>query len=182
MAIRRDGPTHDVGGSSPLRLTSACGGRTVTCSRTGRPDRLGPADTTVRHRTPAAPAIAPGVGEMNVPATQAWTPTGMTVARGETLTFTATRRSAATAARRIRHRRARRLERSQQRQPAAERRRGRADWTHRQRARRSRNRARRIQVPMPAGGSSSSVSTTTTVADNQGAVPASKIERSGRRR
>ena len=95
FAVLRDGSVvtgqlTDVGGSSPLRLSFSVGGanRDLQSNQVAKIVLARPNDGSAPNT--GGTAIAPGVGEMSVPATQAWTPTGMRVARGETLTFTAT--------------------------------------------------------------------------------------------
>ena len=92
FAVLRDGSIvtgqlTDVGGSAPLRLSFSVGGanRDLQSNQVAKIVLARPNDGSAPNT--GGTAIAPGVGEMSIPATQAWTPTGMRVARGETQTF-----------------------------------------------------------------------------------------------
>lgn len=87
-----DGQLFDIGGTAPLRLTfkTAGGDRELTSAEVGR---------IVLARTDAAPATGSaatgtaataGTGGIVVDGRQQWTATGLTVRRGETITFNTT--------------------------------------------------------------------------------------------
>src|SRR5829696_4333860 len=82
-----DGQLYDIGGASPLRLTikTGSGDRELSSNEVARivmarPDNVA-TGTTGAAATPAVP------GAITVQANQQWTPTGMTVRRGQTLSF-----------------------------------------------------------------------------------------------
>jgi hypothetical protein len=82
------GQLFDIGGTSPLRLTfkTNSGDRSLTSSEVSR---------IVLARTSDAPAATTGTSQGNeagvsVSARQAWTPTGITVRRGQTVTLNTT--------------------------------------------------------------------------------------------
>lgn len=84
-----NGQLYDIGGTSPLKITfkTASGDREISSSEIGRIVLARPAA--------AAPATAAGATATSgtgiaVSARQAWTSTGLTVQRGETLTFNTT--------------------------------------------------------------------------------------------
>lgn len=86
-----DGQLFDIGGTSPLRLTfkTAGGDRELTSAEVGR---------IVLARTDAAPSASgtpgtsatAGTGGIVVDGRQQWTATGLTVRKGETITFNTT--------------------------------------------------------------------------------------------
>ena len=85
-----DGQLYDIGGASPLRLTikTGSGDRELSSSEVARiviarPNNVVTGTTGVG-ATPSVP------GAIAVQANQAWTSTGMTVRRGQTLTFQTT--------------------------------------------------------------------------------------------
>ena len=85
-----DGQLYDIGGASPLRLTikTGSGDRELSSSEVARiviarPNNVATGTTGVG-ATPSVP------GAIAVQANQAWTSTGMTVRRGQTLTFQTT--------------------------------------------------------------------------------------------
>src|SRR5829696_1769177 len=84
-----DGQLYDIGGTSPLRLTikTASGDRELSSNEVARIVMARPATATTG--TTGA-ATAPVAGAIAVQATQPWTSTGMTVRRGQTLTFQTT--------------------------------------------------------------------------------------------
>lgn len=87
-----DGQLYDIAGTSPLRITlkTSSGDREFSSSEIGRivlaRPSAGAAATTGNAATEGVPE---GAG-IAVPATAQWTPTGLTVRRGETVTFTTT--------------------------------------------------------------------------------------------
>ena len=87
-----DGQLTDIGGTSPLRLSirTANGERDLSSNEVARiiisrPDNV--ATGTSGAAAAAAPAVA---GAITVQATQPWTSTGITVRRGQTITFQTT--------------------------------------------------------------------------------------------
>ncbi|HET7697755.1 MAG TPA: hypothetical protein VFK57_18725 [Vicinamibacterales bacterium] len=85
-----DGQLYDIGGATPLRLTikTGSGDRELSSNEVARivmarPDNVATGTTGVA-ATPAVP------GAITVQANQPWTSTGMTVRRGQTLTFQTT--------------------------------------------------------------------------------------------
>lgn len=85
-----DGQLYDIGGASPLRLSikTAGGDRELSSNEVARiviarPDNAATGTSGVA-ATPSVP------GAITVQANQAWTSTGMTVRRGQSLTFTST--------------------------------------------------------------------------------------------
>jgi hypothetical protein len=85
-----DGQLYDIGGASPLRLSirTASGDRELSSNEVARiviarPNNAATGTTGVA-ATPAVP------GAITVQANQPWTSTGMTVRRGQSLTFTST--------------------------------------------------------------------------------------------
>jgi hypothetical protein len=84
-----DGQLYDIGGTTPLKLTlkTSSGDRELSSSEVARIVISKPnnAVATTGSSTPSAGGTA-----ITVSAQQAWTPTGITVTKGQTLTFTAT--------------------------------------------------------------------------------------------
>jgi hypothetical protein len=80
------GQLYDVGGTSPLRITvkTGSGQRELQSSEVSRIGLGVPTNNTSTAATSGA-----GSNTITVPATQRWTPTGISVRRGETLTITA---------------------------------------------------------------------------------------------
>jgi hypothetical protein len=85
-----EGQLNDIGGTRPLRLTfdTAGGPREFTSNDVAQIYLGGGAPQPVGSSGQAAPAPAPA-GAINVPANQAWTNTGIIVARGERVQFAA---------------------------------------------------------------------------------------------
>ena len=88
------GTFYDIGGTSPLRLTfkTASGDREISSSEVAkialsRTDAAAAATGTTGSTSTLNPATGTG---LVVSARQAWTPTGITVRRGEVLTFNTT--------------------------------------------------------------------------------------------
>ena len=85
-----DGQLYDIGGASPLRLTikTGSGDRELSSNEVARIVMARPENATAGTSGIAAtPAVA---GAVAVQANQAWTSTGITVRRGQTLTFQTT--------------------------------------------------------------------------------------------
>jgi hypothetical protein len=84
------GQLYDIGGTSPLRITvkSASGEREFSSNEIGRIILSRPSNTVATSGSNANLAAASGAG-ISVNPKQAWTSTGMTVRRGEVLTFNA---------------------------------------------------------------------------------------------
>lgn len=84
------GQLTDVGGSAPLRLTFQVNGadRDIQSNAVARIVLARPSDTNTATPLPGTPST-PGPDGYNIPAQQAWTPTGLFVSRGERLTITA---------------------------------------------------------------------------------------------
>lgn len=84
-----DGQLTDIGGTSPLRLTvkTPSGDRDLTSNEVARVLVARPSGAIAT--TGSAPSSA-GATTITVPANRAWTPTGITVTKGQQLTFTAT--------------------------------------------------------------------------------------------
>jgi len=82
-----NGQLYDIGGTSPLKITfkTATGDREISSSEIGRIILARPAGGNAT--TAATPPSGSGIA---VSARQAWTSTGLTVRRGETLTFNTT--------------------------------------------------------------------------------------------
>jgi len=80
------GQLFDIGGTTPLRITlkTDSGDRDLTSSEVSRIALARPTDTGTGTTGGAA-----GTHTITVPGTQQWTPTGITVRRGETLRFRA---------------------------------------------------------------------------------------------
>jgi hypothetical protein len=86
------GNLYDIGGTTPLRLTlhTPSGERVVGSNEVAR-IVLARTDAAVAGTTGTSSNLQPASGSgIVVSARQAWTPTGMTVRRGENLTFNAT--------------------------------------------------------------------------------------------
>jgi len=83
-----NGQLYDISGTSPLKVTvkTANGDRELSSSEIGRIVLARPANAVP---TTGATGAAAGTG-IAVSARQAWTSTGLTVARGETVTFNTT--------------------------------------------------------------------------------------------
>ena len=81
------GQLYDVGGTSPLRITlkTSGGERELQSSEISRIALAVPTSNTAS----AGTSGGGGSNTITVPATQRWTPTGISVRRGETLTITA---------------------------------------------------------------------------------------------
>lgn len=84
-----DGQLYDISGTTPLKITlrTSSGEREFSSGEIGRIVLAKP--TSAIATSGAAPTMPPGAG-IAVPATQQWTATGITVRRGETLTFNTT--------------------------------------------------------------------------------------------
>jgi hypothetical protein len=83
------GELFDIGGTTPLRITvrNSGGDRDIMSNEIARIIWVRPANV------PAAPVVTPGSGGgpgVIVPANQQWVSSGLTVRRGETLTFRST--------------------------------------------------------------------------------------------
>jgi len=85
-----DGQLYDIGGASPLRLTikTGSGDREISSNEVARIVMARP--DNVATGTAGAAATAPVGGALTVQSTQPWTPTGITVRKGQTLTFQTT--------------------------------------------------------------------------------------------
>ena len=85
------GSLADIGGSSPLRLTirTASGERDFSSNEVGRIILARPSNAVATSGTNAALAPATGAG-ISVSPKQQWTSTGLTVKKGEMLSFNAT--------------------------------------------------------------------------------------------
>jgi hypothetical protein len=85
-----DGQLYDIGGASPLRLTikTGSGDRELSSNEVSRIVMARPDNATTGTAGAAAPA--PAAGGVTVQSTQPWTSTGITVRRGQTLTFQTT--------------------------------------------------------------------------------------------
>ena len=97
--VKRDGQTidgqlTDIGGTSPLRLTvqTSSGTQELSSNDVSRIILARPANAPVATTgtAPASAAISPNGGTMTVEANQPWTPTGLTVQKGQRFTITAT--------------------------------------------------------------------------------------------
>lgn len=82
-----DGSLYDIGGTNPLRLTvkTSEGEREFSSSEVARIILAKPAN--VATATSGTPAQASVAGTITVPANQPWTSTGITVRKGQPLTF-----------------------------------------------------------------------------------------------
>jgi hypothetical protein len=85
-----DGQLYDIGGTTPLKLTvkTSGGDRELSSSEVARIVIAKP-NNAVAATTGSAPSAAGG-STITVAANQQWTPTGITVTRGQMLTFNAT--------------------------------------------------------------------------------------------
>ena len=85
-----DGQLYDISGTTPLKITvrTSSGEREFSSGEIGRIVLAKPTSALATSGA-AAPTTPPGAG-IAVPATQQWTATGLTVRRGETLTFNTT--------------------------------------------------------------------------------------------
>ena len=85
-----NGQLYDIGGTSPLRITikTASGEREFSSNEIGRIILARPANVVATSGTNPALATATGSG-ISVSPKQAWTSTGLTVRKGEVLTFNA---------------------------------------------------------------------------------------------
>ena len=86
-----NGSLYDIGGSSPLRITirTASGERDFSSNEIGRIILARPSNAVATSGTNAALAPATGAG-ISVSPKQQWTSTGLTVKKGEMLSFHAT--------------------------------------------------------------------------------------------
>ena len=86
-----DGQLYDISGTSPLRITvkTASGDRELSSSEIGRIVLARPSSAVPTSGSSSSPGIPAGSG-VAVNGSAAWTPTGMTVRRGDRLTFAAT--------------------------------------------------------------------------------------------
>lgn len=84
-----DGQLYDIGGTSPLKLTlkTASGDRELSSSEVARIVMSKPTNTDAAVAT-TGQAIPAGATTITVPGNQNWTATGITVRKGEVLTFT----------------------------------------------------------------------------------------------
>jgi hypothetical protein len=82
-----DGQLYDIGGTSPLRLSikTGSGDRELSSNEVARIVLARPAN--VATGTTGVSPTAPVAGAITVHSNQPWTSTGMTVRRGQTLTF-----------------------------------------------------------------------------------------------
>jgi hypothetical protein len=88
-----NGSLYDIGGTSPLKLTikTAEGDREMASTDVARIIMARPENAVATSGTnPAIAATAPVAGAITVQANQPWTSTGITVRKGQTLTFTTT--------------------------------------------------------------------------------------------
>jgi hypothetical protein len=85
-----DGQLYDIGGASPLRLSvrTGSGERELSSNDVARIVLARPDNATTGTTGIAATPAVPGA--ITVQANQPWTSTGMTVRKGQTLTFTST--------------------------------------------------------------------------------------------
>jgi hypothetical protein len=85
-----NGQLYDIGGTTPLKITfkTASGDRDFSSSEISRIVLARPSNAVATSGT--ANLQAPTGNGISVSAKQAWTPTGMTVRKGETLNFNAT--------------------------------------------------------------------------------------------
>jgi hypothetical protein len=86
-----DGQLYDIAGTSPLRITvkTSSGDRELSSSEIGRIVLSQPSSAVATSGNANTVGIPEGAG-IAVSGTTAWTPTGLTVRRGEVLTFTTT--------------------------------------------------------------------------------------------
>lgn len=88
-----DGSLYDIGGTSPLRLTikTNSGDREISSNEVARIVISRPQNAVAATSgATGIAATAPVAGAITVQANQAWTPTGITVRRGQRLTFSTT--------------------------------------------------------------------------------------------
>lgn len=87
-----DGQLYDISGTSPLRITlkTPSGERELASSEIGRIVLARPASSVATSGSTSSGADVPEGSGIAVPGNAAWTPTGLTVRRGERLTFSAT--------------------------------------------------------------------------------------------
>jgi len=88
-----NGSLYDVGGTSPLKLTikTSDGDREMASTEVARIIMARPENAVGTSGTnPPVAAAAPVAGAINVPANQPWTSTGISVRKGQTLTFSTT--------------------------------------------------------------------------------------------
>jgi hypothetical protein len=86
-----NGTLADIGGTAPLRISvkTNSGDRDFTSAEVGRIVLSRPSSAVATSGNANTPGIPEGQG-IAVSGTQAWTPTGLTVRRGERVTFSAT--------------------------------------------------------------------------------------------
>jgi hypothetical protein len=86
-----EGSLYDIAGTGPLRLTikTNSGDREISSNEVARIVVARPQDAVATSGS-GIPATAPVAGAITVQANQAWTSTGMTVRRGQKLTFQTT--------------------------------------------------------------------------------------------
>jgi PA-IL-like protein len=86
-----DGQLYDIGGTSPLRITvrTSSGDREFSAGEIGRIVLARPAASVATSGSRNTAGVPEGQG-IAVQGNQQWTPTGMTVRRGEVLTITTT--------------------------------------------------------------------------------------------
>ena len=86
-----DGSLYDIAGTSPLRITlkTSSGDRELASSEIGRIVLSQPSGAGVATSGSATSGVPEGAG-IAVPATTQWVPTGITVRRGDVLTFRTT--------------------------------------------------------------------------------------------
>jgi len=88
-----NGSLYDIGGTSPLKLTirTGDGDREIASTEVSRIIMARPENAVATSGTnPAVAATAAVPGAVNVVANQPWTSTGLTVRKGQTLTFSTT--------------------------------------------------------------------------------------------
>lgn len=87
-----DGQLYDIGGTSPLRLSikTGSGDRELSSNEVARIVMARPANANATTGTTGVAATAPVSGAVTVQANQPWTTTGITVRRGQRLTFQTT--------------------------------------------------------------------------------------------
>lgn len=86
-----EGQLYDIGGTTPLKLTvkTSTGDRELSSSEVARIVISKPQNAVATTGSAATPS-AGGTTNITVSAQQAWTPTGITVKKGQRLTFNAT--------------------------------------------------------------------------------------------
>lgn len=86
-----DGQLYDIGGTSPLRITlkTASGEREFSSAEIGRIVLARPTSAVATSGSANTAGVPEGQG-VAVPGNVQWTPTGLTVRRGEVLTFSTT--------------------------------------------------------------------------------------------